>query len=255
MWRRFVRAIKSVFAGAVSSIENPRRILEQNIRELNDQVPRMNENIATVKASVMLLQKEIQRQEENVRELSIRIRSAIQAGRDDIAENYALQLQRSKDSLEVSREQIRNARNAYEKALQVKKTFMREKDRKIREAREAMRESERSQWQARVADTLEQFEVGGVDATHDEMISRIKEDTARNEARMELALDSVDSKSLEMEFDAEKLKAGEIVKQFKKQMKPVRSLEVRDDSSGIFVGYNDPNKESRFVNANRNFHD
>ena len=49
MWKRFVRAIKSLFGGLISSIEDPKLILEQNIREMNDQIPKMNENIATVK--------------------------------------------------------------------------------------------------------------------------------------------------------------------------------------------------------------
>ncbi len=255
MWRRFVRAIKSIFGGAIGAIEDPRRILELNIRELNDQVPRMNENIATVKANVMLLQKEVQRLEEQTSDLSMRIKSAIQANRDDIAENYALQLQRARDSLETTRQQLKHARNAYDKALQVKKTFMREKDRKIREAKDAMRESERSAWQARVADTLEQFEVGGMDATHDEMISRIREDTARNEARMELALDSVDSEALELEYDAEKLKAGEIVKQFKKQMAGPRTLSAKKDPSEIVVERNEPATRSHKVtHVNKNNH-
>ncbi len=64
---------------------------------------------------------------------------------------------------------------------------MREKDKKIREAREALRASERAEWQSKIADTLEQFEVGGIDSTHEEMINRINEETAKNEARMELA--------------------------------------------------------------------
>ncbi|MDG5766075.1 PspA/IM30 family protein [Balneolales bacterium ANBcel1] len=240
MWRRFVRAIRSIFGGAVSAIEDPKRILEMNIRELNDQVPRMNENIATVKANVMLLQKEVQRYEDQVSELSLRIKTAIKAERDDIAENYALQLQRGRDALTASRNQLENARKAYDKALQVKKTFMTEKDRKIREAKEAMRESERSAWQARVADTLEQFEVSGVDATHDEMIARIREETARNEARMEMALDSVDSESIELEYDAERLKAGEIVRQFKKQMETPRSLEAGKKQGEVFINKSEP---------------
>ena len=33
-------------------------ILQQNIRDMNDQVPRMNESIAMVKANVTLLEKE-----------------------------------------------------------------------------------------------------------------------------------------------------------------------------------------------------
>ncbi len=255
MWRRFVRAIKSLFGGIVGSMEDPKRILEQNIRELNDQVPRMNENIATVKANVMLLQKEVRRYEEQVQDLTARIQSAIRAERDDIAENYALQLQRSRENLEVSRQHLKQAQLAYDKALQVKKTFMREKDRKIREARDAMRESERSEWQARVADTLEQFEVGGMDATHDEMIARIREGTARNEARMELALDSVDSKSLELEYDAEKLKAAEIVKQFKKKMRGTPALTEGKNPAEVVVERSEPNITSqKTVHVNRNNH-
>lgn len=218
MWKRFTRALRALFGGLVNQIEDPRLILEQNMRELNDQIPKMNENIATVKANVLLLKKEVDRLESHENELVAKIRSAINANRDDIAESYALQLEKDRDSLEKTRQQLDFADKAYEKALQVKKVFMREKDRKIREAREALRAHERAQWQAKIADTLEQFEVGGVDATHDEMLTRINEQTAKNEARMEIALDSIDTKTMEIEVDAEKIRASELVKQFKMQM-------------------------------------
>jgi len=218
MFRRLIRAIKSFFGGFISSMEDPKLILEQNIRELNDQIPQMNENIATVKANMMMLQKEVKRYQKSVQEYTAKIKSAIQADRDDIAENYALQLEKAKENLSTSKEQLNYAEQAYDKALRVKKAFMREKDRKIQEAKEALRASERAEWQARVADTLEQFEVGGVDATHDEMINRINEEAAKNEARMELALDSIDTQSMEIEANAEKLRARELVDQFKREM-------------------------------------
>lgn len=199
-------------------MEDPRLILEQNIRELNDQVPKMNENIATVKANVIMLQKELRRSEEEVRNHTARIKAAIQSGRDDIAEQYAMNLEKARDSLNRTREQLKYASAAYDKAIQVKKTFMREKDRKIMEAKEALRAHERAKWQAKIADTLEQFEVSGIDQTHDEMLQRIQEETARNEARMEIALDSVDSQALQIEEDAERIRASEIVKQFKLEM-------------------------------------
>lgn len=218
VWARFTRFVKSIFGGAISAMEDPRLILEQNIRELNDQVPKMNENIATVKANVILLQKEVRRSEDEIKSITSKVKAAIQAGRDDIAQQYAISLEKARESLERSKEQLKYASVAYDKALQVKKAFMREKDRKIAEAKEALRAHERAKWQARVADTLEQFEVGGVDQTHDEMLQRINEQTARNEARMEMALDSVDQQALRIEEDAEALRASEIVKQFKLEM-------------------------------------
>ena len=218
MWKRFVRAIKSLFGGVVSSIEDPKLILEQNIRELNDQIPKMNENIATVKASVVLLQKENKKYNSEIKGLTSKIKAAISAGRDDIAQKYAVRLESVKDASARTGEQLGYAEKAYDKALQVKKVFMSEREKKIADAKEALRAHERAKWQAKVADTLEQFEVTGVDQTHDEMITRINEETAKNEARMEMALDSVDTEAMQIEEDAETIRAQELVKQFKLEM-------------------------------------
>ena len=61
MWQRMKRAFRSMFGWMISAAEDPELILEQNIRDLNDQVPKMNESIAMVKANVTLLEKENQK--------------------------------------------------------------------------------------------------------------------------------------------------------------------------------------------------
>ncbi len=218
MWKRFVRAVKSLFGGLISSIEDPKLILEQNIREMNDQIPKMNENIATVKANVTLLQKELTRYKAEYQDLVSKMKAAISAGRDDIAQNYALRLESVKSHMIQTKNQHETAQKAYEKSLEVKKVFMRERQKKINEAKEALRAHDRAKWQSKIADTMEAFEVAGVDATHDEMITRINEQTALNEARMEMALDSVDVDSMKIEEEAEKLRAADLVKQFKVDM-------------------------------------
>lgn len=232
-------------------MEDPRLILEQNIRELNDQVPKMNENIATVKANVILLQKELKRSEEEAKNLTVRVKSAIQADREDIAQQYALNLEKARESLERTREQLKYASAAYDKAIQVKKTFMREKDRKIVEAKNALREHERAKWQAKIADTLEQFEVSGIDQTHDEMITRIQEQTARNEARMEIALDSVDSEALQIEEDAEKLRAAELVRQFKLEMGMADTPEKKESGEEIELPEQTAEESSKTIGKQR----
>jgi len=236
MFQRFIRAIKSLFGGLVSSIEDPKLILEQNIRELNEQIPQMNENIATVKANAVMLRKEVERYEKSIAEITAKIKAAINADRDDLAEGYALQLEKARENLEHSKEQLKFAEQAYEKALKVKKAFMREKDRKIKEAREALRASERAEWQSRVADALESFEMGGLDQTHTEMVNRLNEKTARDEARMEIALESVDTETMEIEANAEKLRAQELVSQFKQEMgktpaEKVKKIEIDEKAS------------------------
>jgi len=95
---------------------------------------------------------------------------------------------------------------------------MREKERKTAEATAALRDARRSKWQSKVADAMESFEVAGIDATHDEMLRKVEEQTAVNEARMAMALETVDHQALKIEEDAEAIQAQELVKQFKMEM-------------------------------------
>ena len=218
IWARFKRLVRSVFGGAISAMENPRLILEQNIRELNDQVPKMNETIAQVKSAVIRYEKALRRVQSMEAGLTSKIKAAIRGGRQDLAREYAMRLERARTEVTETSTQLGQAKAAYEKALQVKDVFMRDRKRKIEEAKHALRAHERAKVQAEVAGVLEQFEVAGVDQTHGEMISRIDEETARNEARMEVALDSVDVEDLKLEQKAESFHADEIVRQIELEM-------------------------------------
>jgi phage shock protein A len=218
MWQRFRRAMRSFVGFFVSTIEDPELILEQNIRDLNDQVPKMNESIAMVRANQTLLEKENAKYKTEVNDLTAKVKAAIQAGRDDLAAQYATRLQTEKGGLARNEAQLATARSAYEKALNVKKAFMREKDKKTNEAMNAIRDARRAKWQSKVADAMESFEVAGVDATHDEMLRKVEEQTAVNEARMQMALESVDHSAVKIEEEADALQASELVKQFKMEM-------------------------------------
>jgi phage shock protein A len=60
--------------------------------------------------------------------------------------------------------------------------------------------------------------VAGISQTHDEMVRKIEETTAVNEARMDMALGNVDQQALKIDEEAENLRAAELVKQFKVEM-------------------------------------
>ncbi|MHB8875890.1 MAG: PspA/IM30 family protein [Myxococcaceae bacterium] len=232
MWNRFRRAMRSFVGFFVSSIEDPELILEQNIRDLNDQVPKMNESIAMVRANQTLLEKENAKYKSEVNDLTAKVKAAIQAGRDDLAAQYATRLQMERGALARNEAQLATAKSAYEKALTVKKMFMKEKDKKTQEAMNAIRDARRANWQAKVADAMESFEVAGIDATHDEMIRKVEEQTAVNEARMQMALESVDHQAVAIEEEAEKIQANELVKQFKMEMGLSSPAPVSDVASG-----------------------
>ena len=231
MWNRIRRAMRSFVGFFVSSIEDPELILEQNIRDMNDQVPKMNESIAMVRANVTLLEKENTKYKQEVGGLTAKVKAAIQAGRDDLAAQYATQLQMEKEALTRNDAQLTTARAAYDKALTVKKVFMREKERKTQEAMQAIRDARRAKWQAKVADALESFEVAGIDATHDEMVRKVEEQTAVNEARMQMALESVDHERVKIDEEADKIQAMELVKQFKVEMGMQQAAPVSEVTS------------------------
>jgi len=235
MFSRLSRMVRSFVGFFISVAENPELILEQNIRDMNDQVPRMNESIAMVKANVTLLEKEEAKYKYDETGLRSKVQAAIQGGRDDLASSFALQLEQVRSALGRTQSQLATARSAFDKAAAVKKAFLAEKERKTREAMNAISDYRRSQWQKKVADVMEQFEVTGISATHDEMVRKIGETTALNEARMEMALGNVDQQKMKIEEEAEKLRADELVKQFKVEMglmSPQASTEPAEKTIG-----------------------
>jgi phage shock protein A len=242
MWGRFGRMVRSFFGFFISIAENPEIILEQNIRDMNDQVPRMNESIAMVKANVTLLEKEGTRYQAEMNDLTAKVKAAIQAQRDDIAGSFALQLEQTRSALARNQGQLTAARAAYDKALAVKQAFMREKERKTQEALNAIRDYRRSQWQKKVADAMEQFDVAGISQTHDEMVRKIEETTAVNEARMEMALGNVDQQKFKIEEEAEKIRSNELVKQFKMEMGLLTPDAQAGTASDKTIGEKQPNK-------------
>jgi phage shock protein A len=218
MWNRLSRMVRSFVGFFISVAENPEIILEQNIRDMNDQVPAMNESIAMVKANVTLLEKEEAKYQSEAADLAAKVKASIQANREDMAGHFAVQLEQVRSALGRTSQQLGTARAAYEKADRVKKSFLLEKERKTREALNAIRDHRRAQWQRKVADAMEQFDIAGISQTHDEMIRKIEEETAVNEARMDMAMSNVDKDKFEIEEEAERMRASELVKQFKVEM-------------------------------------
>src|SRR5512132_1568825 len=112
MFRRLSRMFRSFFGFFISIAENPELILEQNIRDMNDQVPRMNESIAMVKANVTLLEKEEAKYKGDVNDLTAKVKAAIQAGRDDLAGSFAMRLEQVRSAMARTQGQLATANAA-----------------------------------------------------------------------------------------------------------------------------------------------
>ncbi len=211
---RLKRLLRALFGHWIEGMEDPELILKQNLRDLNDQVPKMNESIALVRTSLAMLEAEKAQLETRSAEIQARIRAALKLERRDLAMQYASRLSEIEENLATNTQQIEVARAAYEKALKVKQSFMRERERKNREAMEAIRAAERARWQSTIADVLTGFEIAGIDQTHEEMVQKINESAARDRARLQVALDSSDQDSFELDDALKSIQASEILKRF-----------------------------------------
>ena len=83
-----------------------------------------------------------------------------------------------------------------------------------------------------MADAMESFEIGGIDQTHDEMIQRVNEEVAMHQARLEMALDNVDIAGIEIEKEAQKLQANELLKQFELELGLISPEPVEEKTIG-----------------------
>ena len=218
MWQRLKRMVRSIFGSLIGIGEDPERILEQNIRDMNDQVPQMNAQIAMVRANLTLMEKEAVRYQRELTDVTSKIKASLTKGREDLAMQFAVQLESLKGHASRAKLQVETAKKAYDKAVEVKKAFMREKDRKTRDAMEALRAARQSKWQREVADAMESFEPSGIDATHDEMVRKLEEQAAYDSARLDMALENMDVAGAQIEEAAEEIRAGELLEQFKLEM-------------------------------------
>jgi len=218
MFARVSRIIRSFVGWFIELGEDPELILKQNIRDMEDQIPDMNKSIAMVRANQTLLEKDVYRLQYQEKDLTAKIKASLSAGRRDLALNFSTTLEQVRRDLGHSKGQLTVAQKSYEKMMKVKKAFLREKERKTKQAMAAIQAKKRAAWQAKVSESMETFSVAGIDATHDDMVRRIEEEAAHDEAKLEMALDNVDDEQFQIEEAAAMVQGNEILKQFELEM-------------------------------------
>lgn len=218
MWARIKRIFRSIIGWFVDLAEDPELILKQNIRDLQNQVPQINEQIAMVKAQVTLTEKGLKKLEEKEQDLVAKIKAALKNDRRDVALPYAQGLEEVRREKAQQEQQLKVAQAAFEKAKKVREAFMRSMEEKIQESNKALGAKRQAEWQAKVANTMENFAPGGIDATHDEMIEQIERDAALAEAKLDMALDSTNADQLDIEKEAKRMQANDTLAKFEAEM-------------------------------------
>src|SRR6266498_3860230 len=134
MWNRLKRLFRSIFGGIIESAEDPELILQQLIRDMNDEVPKMRNNVAQVMATEKRLEREIQANQTSLTEIDNKIKAAIRTGHDDIAATLIGELQLKQRSLETTKQNHEQAKVASAKAREFLDNYMAQVRRRQAEA-------------------------------------------------------------------------------------------------------------------------
>ncbi|MBL4847804.1 MAG: PspA/IM30 family protein [Planctomycetes bacterium] len=199
---------RSIFGWMIEVGEDPELILKQNVRDMQDQIPQMNEQVAMMKAQVTLAGRGLDKLKAREADLVSKAKAALQGDRRDLALNFATALQEVRREITQQEGTLKIAEQHYAKAETMRKAHLKMIEEKIAQTRAALSQKRQAEWQSKVADSMDKFQVGGVDATHDQMIEQIERDTAHAEAKMDIALESTNVDEFNMEQEAKQLQAN-----------------------------------------------
>jgi phage shock protein A len=218
MWNRLKRLFRSIFGGLIESAEDPELILQQLVRDMNDEVPKMRNNVAHVMATEKRLEREIQATQLSLNEIDNKIKAAIRTGHDDIAATLIGELQLKQRSLETTKQNYEQAKVASAKAREFLDNYMAQVRRKQAEAMQLISASKQAQMQERMAQTMSSFQLGDTSQTFDDMREKIANRSAAAEAKAELASTSLDARMQNVDRELANIEAQDKLLAYKQQM-------------------------------------
>ncbi len=218
MWTRLKRLFRSIFGGLISDAEDPELILNQLMRDMQDEVPKMRNNVAQVMAGEKRLAAEMERSQTQLVQIDAKIKAAIRTGNDDIATTLIAQMQTAQRGLETTKMQHEQAKNASVKAREFLDNYMLQFERKKAEAMQLLAANRQAQMQERVAQTMASFQMGDNSQTFDDMREKIANRVAGAEARAELASTGLDSRMQSIDREIANFEAQDMLLAYKQQM-------------------------------------
>jgi len=218
MWNRLKRLFRSIFGGLIDSAEDPELILQQLIRDMNDEVPKMRNNVAQVMATEKRLEREIQANQAKLTDLDNKVKAAIRVGKDDIATALIGELQIAQRALATSQQNHEAAKAASVKAREYLDNYMSNVRRRQAEALQLISATKQAKMQEQLASTMASFQMGDTSQTFDDMREKIANRSAAAEARAELASSSLDSRMQGIERELANVEAQDMLLAYKQQM-------------------------------------
>ncbi len=183
---RLVRAIKANLNALISKAENPEKMLNQLITEMNSQLIESKKRVAQAIADEKKLERQVKKNEELAREWEAKAITAVKAGEDDLAKEALLR----KQEYENFALQYRKELDAQQEAVAKLKESLRGLQLKIDEAQRKknllIARAKRAETQKKVHETIGNMTDTSAFEAFDRMAEKVEELEAEAEAASEL---------------------------------------------------------------------
>lgn len=218
MFNRLKRLISSFLNKFLTAAEDPVTILENNIREMRDQVPKLNQGLAKAHGTVIMLEKQIFQYESEEKNLRAKLKAAALAGEDGLGRDIALQLQRTIDQHAKTQDALVTANEGLKSMEELRDSQIRKIKSETEKIKDAIEDSRVAKLKGELAQLFETYEVGDIAYSNDEMLEKLEREAAMNEGKFVAAAKSPDMKSIQLEKRAEEIEAEGLYEQFKQEM-------------------------------------
>ncbi|MEW5814312.1 MAG: PspA/IM30 family protein [Spirochaetota bacterium] len=201
LFDRFKRVIKSNLNDMISKAENPEKMLNQLIIDMNEQLFESKKSVASAIADEKKLERQMNQHLVQADDWEKKARLALKAGKEDLAKEALLRKQEY-DNLAV---QYKSQLEAQHESVEKLKTSLRQLQQKIEEASRKknllIARAKRAEAQKKIQETMGGMSDTSAFETFDRMAAKVDRIEAEAEAMQELE-DMSKGSSLEKQFEA-----------------------------------------------------
>ncbi len=201
-FKRFTRMLKSNLNEMVSKAEDPEKMLNQLISDMNRELVDTKKNVAAAIADEKKLERQTNSAETQARTWEEKARTALKSGEEDLAKEALVRKQEQEKIAQQYREQWEAQHESVEKLKQSLRKFQQKIEEAQRKKNLLIARSKRVETQRKMQTTMHKYEESSAFATFDRISNDIEQKESENEAMEQIEEWSDNEDNLEKEFAA-----------------------------------------------------
>ncbi len=201
-FKRFTRMFKSNLNDIMSKAEDPEKMLNQLISDMNRELVDTKKSVASAIADEKKLERQTAAADAQAEQWEQKARAALQAGKEDLAKEALVRKQEQEKIAAEYREQWEVQHQSVEKLKHSLRKFQQKIEEAQRKKNLLIARSKRVETQRKLQATVLKYEDSSAFATFDRISQEIEQKESENEAMEEIEEWSENEDSLEREFAA-----------------------------------------------------